>query len=132
MMRYSNFGRILLLMGMSWLGVLTLSLSSASLSQTPTQEKAAECRQYVVRRIEVIGNENMQDRIVRRRITFSEGKTLTEKDIEQAIKNLNRLKRLEKLKREDIEITYAVADPATPDWRCFADILIHVKEKKRR
>jgi hypothetical protein len=39
---------------------------------------------------------------------------------------------MEKLKREDIEITWAVADPATPGWHCFADIPIPVKEKKRR
>jgi len=128
---YSNSERNLLLMGMSLLVVLTQCLSSAKWSQAIGEEKPAECRTYAIRRIEFIGNENTRDRIVRRRITFSEGKTLTEKDIEQTIKNLNRLKRLEKLKRKDIEITYAVADPATPDWHCFADILIHLKEKKR-
>ena len=104
MKRYNHPRRILLLIAMPGLVVLFPNLSSARWSQTIAQEKTAECRTYAVRRIEFIGNENTRDRIVRRRIAFSEGKTLREKDIEQTIKNLNRLKRLEKLKRKDIEI----------------------------
>jgi Surface antigen variable number repeat len=129
---HNNIRRMLLLLAMSWLVVLLPDLAAAWWSQTISQEEPAECRTYSVRRIEFIGNDNTRDRIVRRRIAFSEGKTLSEQDIERTIKNLNRLKRLEKLKREDIEITYAVEDPATPGWHCFADILIRIKEKKRR
>ena len=117
---------------MPLLVVLLPYLPSARCSQTVSQEKAADCRTYPVRRIQFIGNENTRDRILRRRITFSEGKPLTEQDIERTIKKLNGLKRLEKLKREDIEIEYGVEDSATPGWHCFADILIHVKEKKRQ
>jgi outer membrane protein assembly factor BamA len=123
---------MLLLMAISLLVVLLPYLSSANWSQDSAQEKPAECRTYAVRRIEVTGNESTRDNIIRRRIVLSGGKTLTERDIEQTLKNLNRLKRIEKLKREDIEITYAVKAPVTPDWYCFADVLIHVKEKKRR
>jgi len=119
-------------MAISLLVVLLPYLSSAFCPQAIAQEKTAECRTYAVRRIEVTGNENTRDNIIRRRIVLSEGKTLAEKDIEQTLKNLNRLKRIERLKREDIETTYAVKDPATPDWHCFADILIRIKEKKRR
>ena len=132
MKSYQGRRRLPLLLPCCSLIALLPILSLATRTQTTPQIKASECRTYAVRRIEFIGNENTRDRIVRRRVTFSEGKTLTEKDIEQTMKNLNRLKRLEKLKREDIEITYAVTDPATPDWHCFADILIHVKEKKKR
>ena len=115
-----------------FLFVVSLSnLSSASSLQTISPDKPAECRAYSVRRIEFIGNENTRDRIVRRRVAFSEGKTLSERDIERTIKNLNGLKLLEKLRREDIEIKYAVEEPATPHGHCLADILIHVKEKKR-
>jgi hypothetical protein len=132
MIGYSKFGKVLLLVALSLLTRPVPNLLLVKPAQTTSQGKPAACHTYAVRRIEFIGNQNTRDRIVRRRIAFSESKTLTEKDIEQTIKNLNRLKRLEKLKREDIEITYAEADPAMPDWHCFADILIHVKEKKRR
>ena len=131
MIRYDNSGRLLLLMASSLLVALLPNLSLASWSQTISQQKTAECSKYSVRRVEFVGNEKTRDRIVRRRVAFSEGKALSEQDIDRTIKNLNRLKHLEKLKREDIEIRYAVTDPATPDWRCFADILIHVKERTR-
>lgn len=132
MKHYNNSGRVVSLLAMAWLVVLLPSLSLARWSQPTSQEANTKCRTYSVRRIEFIGNQNTRDRIVRRRITFSEGKALSEEDIQHTIKNLSRLKRLENLKREDIEINYAVEDLATPDWHCFADILIHVKEKKRR
>ena len=127
-----NLMRMLSSVTMFLLTVLLPNSSSASSSQTISREKPAECRAYSVRRVEFIGNEDTGDRVLRRRIAFSEGKTLSERDIEQTIKKLNRLKQLEKLKRQDIEIKYAVEDPATPEWHCFADIRIHIREKTRR
>src|SRR5947209_1171889 len=114
MKRFKSYGRMLLLVIVSLPVVLLPGLSSAEWSQTILQEKTSECRTYAVRRIECIGNEHTRDRIVWRRVTLSVGKTLSEEDIERTLKNLNRLKRLEKLKLEDIEIKYAVEDQATP------------------
>jgi outer membrane protein assembly factor BamA len=118
-------------MAMSLLVVLLPKGSAAMWPQNISKEKATECSTYSVRRIEFTGNAHTRDRYVRRKITLSEGKPLSERDIERTIKNLNRLRRLEELTRADITIAYGVEDPETPAWHCFADIHIHVKEKKR-
>lgn len=132
MMDHLDSEKVRLLLCMPLLILLAPGLSAASRVESIAQEKTSECRTYAARRIEFIGNANTRDRIVRRRIAFAEGKPITEKEIAQTIKNLSSLKRIEKLKREDIEITPVAADPVTNEWRCFADILIHVKETKRR
>jgi outer membrane protein assembly factor BamA len=111
---------------------LLASLPSAKRSQAIAQEKTAECPTYTVRRVEFIGDERTRDHVTLRRIPFREGKALSDKDIERTIKRLNRIKSLEKLKREDIGITYVEKAPAIPDRHCYADILIHVREKKQR
>jgi hypothetical protein len=114
--------------------LLGLLFSSNTAAQDPKEvtspEKRPECKSYSVRRIEFINNTHTRDRYLRRPITLSEGKMLSEKDIESTIRKLNRLKRIEKLTRKDIIIGYGVDDPGTPNWYCFADVSIRIKEKK--
>jgi hypothetical protein len=111
--------------------VLVVYAAAQEKQEFTTPEKRAECSNYSVRRIEFINNVSIMDRYLRRPITLSEGKRLSEKDIQSTIKKLNGLKRIEKMTREDIKIGYGVYDPGTPAWHCFADVLIHVKERKR-
>lgn len=109
-----------------------LSVNSLARSLQKTSEKPAQCSTYSVRRIEIVGNTHTSDDALMRRIAFRIGKAFTERDIERTIKNLNRFGGVEKVMRQDISIEYGVNDAETPDWHCFADVLIEVKEKKRK
>jgi len=119
-------------------GSLVLSLAAlflasyvrASGSQAGPQSESRDCDRYLVRRIEFNGNAHTGDRPIRRRIALSEGRSLSERDIEKTIKNLNRWGRLERITREDVIVAFSTDDPETPSWHCFADVRIHVREKR--
>jgi hypothetical protein len=99
--------------------------------QTVSHNKPTECDTYKVRRVEVVGNKSTKDHSIARRIAFSIGSPFSERDIERTVKNLNRWGRLKQIKREDIIVTFSVSDPEMPDWHCFVDVLVRVKEKAK-
>jgi outer membrane protein assembly factor BamA len=102
---------------------------TALAQQTGSKDKSPECEVHKVRRIEIVGNHRTRHRVVMRSVTFLQGKPFSERDAEQTIKNLNKSGRFHKAVREDITVTFQVTDPELSDWRCFADLVIRVKEK---
>lgn len=122
-----HFAQIALLFAIT-LGSLSIAEHAKAITQTEIQE----CSTYTVRRIEVEGNEFTCDRDIAKRITFAIGKRYSPDDVERTILQLNRWGHLEKMNRKSIDVTQRAYDPATPDFRCFVDILIHVKEKARK
>ena len=110
---------------------LLLGVLTAPSSQLAAQREPVGCTAYTVRRVEVSGNEFTRHRDVAKRITFAEGKPFTELDMERTIRKLNKWGHFEKLNRENISATFG-SDPETREFRCFVDILINVKEKRKK
>jgi len=103
----------------------------ASGSQLVAQREPAGCTAYTVRRVEVSGNEFTRHRDVAKRIAFAEGKPFTELDMERTIGKLNKWGHFEKLSRENISLTYG-SDPKTREFQCFVDLVVNVKEKRKK
>lgn len=116
-------------------GLLVLLLGTISVPGHPkpgAQTKTVECPVYTVGRIEVVGNEFARHREVAKRIAFREGKPFLEIDAKCTIHLLNRWAHFEKVNRESIVVTYHAYDEARPDLQCFVDILVSLKEKRRK
>jgi hypothetical protein len=113
-----------------WLLVLLLPADSLGWQSRTSKDEPEQCTTYSVRRIEIVGITHTSDEAIMRKVAFRIGKVFSERDIERTIKKLNRWGELEGVVREDISIKHGLDDPETPGWRCFADVLIQVREKK--
>ena len=80
---------------------------------------------FQLRRLEFIGNETTRDNIVRRKVLLQEGTTYNQDLMDKSLRNLNGLKRFETLTMADVEIN-------TDEQQKIVDLLIHLKEIKRR
>ena len=131
-MRYNTSWMALCVSVLSPLAMSFATFSGISHAQhgSPGKPNPKECETYVVRRVEIHGNAHTRDRSIRRRIALNEGELFSERDIERSIKNLNRWGHLHRLRREDVTVTFASDDPDMPDWHCFADVAVHIKEKR--
>lgn len=59
---------------------------------------------YHLRRLEMMGNENTRDRIIRRRVALQEGTAFDEELLELSIKRINQLGIFEEFTREDVAV----------------------------
>ena len=60
---------------------------------------------YHLRRLEMIGNQNTRDRVIRRRVALQEGAVFDEDLLDLSIKRINQLGIFEDFTRGDIEVT---------------------------
>lgn len=59
---------------------------------------------YRLRRLEMIGNENTRDRVIRRRVALEEGAAIDEELLELSVKRINQLGIFEEFTRGDVEV----------------------------
>jgi outer membrane protein insertion porin family len=78
---------------------------------------------YIFRKIEFVGNQIMEDRLLRRKVGIKEGSVYSGDGLETAIRRLNSMGLFEKLDSEDYEVYI-------DDGAKEVDILIKLKEKR--
>lgn len=80
---------------------------------------------FQLRKLELIGNATTRDRTIRRKILLDEGTTYNQDLMDKSLKRINDLKLFETLTMADVEIN-------TDEQQKAVDLLIHLKETKRR
>ena len=77
---------------------------------------------YQLRRLEMIGNQNTHDRVIRRRVALQEGAVFDEQLLELSIKRINQLGIFEDFTRGDVEVTANKRGH-------FVDLVFRLREK---
>jgi outer membrane protein assembly factor BamA len=98
------------------------SFNAISLAQSKAVDSSDKGRGYVIRRVEFIGNETLDDKFVYKTIGLFPTKIYKPNEIENCINRLNKLGRFERVRKENVEITFN-------DQERFVDIAFHLKEK---
>ena len=80
---------------------------------------------FRLRRLEFTGNETMKDDKVYRKMVLRIGELYNQDLMDKSLRNLNDMKRFETLTMADVEIN-------TDEQQKIVDLLIHLKEIKRR
>ncbi len=80
--------------------------SKASASEAALSDRIViiEGPVYIVRRIEMLGNENTRDNVIRRRVALYEGTPYDEDLMELSIKRINQLGIFEEFTKDDVEM----------------------------
>jgi outer membrane protein assembly factor BamA len=98
------------------------SFNAISLAQSKTVDSSDKGKGYIIRRVEFIGNETLDDKFVYRTIGLFPTEIYKPDEIENCINRLNKLGRFERVRKENVEITFN-------DQERFVDITFHLKEK---
>jgi outer membrane protein insertion porin family len=77
---------------------------------------------YHLRRLEMIGNQNTRDRVIRRRVALQEGAVFDEELLELSIKRINQLGIFEEFTRGDVEVRVSKKGH-------FVDLAFRLREK---
>ncbi|HXI94175.1 MAG TPA: POTRA domain-containing protein [Blastocatellia bacterium] len=86
--------------GLSW----SKAEKTADASAPDVTVDVTEGPVYHLRRLEMIGNENTHDRVIRRRVALQEGAVFDEELLELSIKRINQLGIFEDFTRGDVEV----------------------------
>jgi len=89
----------------------------------------AEKEQYRVRRIELIGNANTRDQVIRRRLLQNEGDIFSRKLLEQSLRNVSTLTNFSPVRLQDVEVHLSKNDK-TIDF--LINLHEHTPSRKRR
>ena len=81
-----------------------------------------EGRSYSLRRLEMMGNVNTRDRVIRRRVALQEGSVFDEELLELSIKRINQLGIFEEFTRDEVEVSINKKGH-------FIDLTFKLKEK---
>lgn len=84
----------------------------------------AEADEYTVRRIEFSGNATIRHDVLARRVLFEEGDIFSRKSLERSVKNLSKLKVIERVRLSDVEVRLDRENE-------HIDFLFCVKERRR-
>ena len=77
---------------------------------------------YRLRRLEMIGNENTSDRVIRRRVALQEGAAFDEELLELSVRRINQLGIFEEFTRADVEVRVSKKGH-------FVDLAFRLREK---
>jgi len=80
---------------------------------------------FEVRRLEIVGNENTSDRIIRRQVLLQEGRPYGQRLVDESLIRINRLGRFEELTMENVRLEL-------DERGQFVDVRIQLREKSRR
>ena len=83
----------------------------------------AEGPVYSVHRLEMHGNRNTRDKVIRRRVPLQEGNTFDEDLLELSIKRVNLLGIFDEFTREDVSVKVNRKEP-------YVDLVFHLREKE--
>jgi len=105
----------------------TLSWKDAEKSNKPASATTvvltvAEGPVYRLRRLEMIGNDETRDNVIRRRVAVNEGNAFDEELLELSIKRINQLGIFQEFTREDIDVKVNKKGK-------FVDLTFRLKEK---
>jgi len=78
---------------------------------------------YSVHRLEMHGNRNTRDKVIRRRVPLQEGNTFDEDLLELSIKRVNLLGIFDEFTREDVSVKVNRKEP-------YVDLVFHLREKE--
>ena len=79
---------------------------------------------FQLRKLEFVGNDTTNDKIIRRKVLLDEGTTYNQDLMDKSLRQINSLKLFETLTMADVEIN-------TDEQQKIVDLLIHFKELKR-
>jgi len=135
----------------AWITILSLFLLSQyvvanrqNTQQTGSQKRKFTCSQseaernallaeaekgsYTARRLEFVGNENIRDPLLRRRILVNEGDLYTRKILEDSLTNLSKVRAIEKVSLENVVIELERPSKVVDTVICVTD----KREKKKK
>ena len=87
--------------------------------------REAEANDYFIRRLEFLGNENIQDGVLRKRMrALQEGEKFRRTNLVSSLKNVSRLKTLQEVRFSDVVLRLEKSDK-------LMDMIICFREKKK-
>jgi outer membrane protein assembly factor BamA len=96
-----------------------------SCSQPESERNAlieeAEKGGYRARRVEFVGNENISDKVLRRRLLFTEGDLYTRKILGNSLKSLSKLKIIKPVSLENVIVSLERKDKIVDTIICVTD-----------
>ena len=86
--------------------------------------RKAEANNYVIRRLEFVGNESIRDGVIRKRMrSLQEGEKFRRSNLVRSLANVSRLKTIHPVRFSDVVLRLEESDK-------FVDVVICFKEKK--
>jgi hypothetical protein len=87
--------------------------------------RKAQKNQYLIRRIEFVGNQNISDAVLRRRVWLQEGNVFTRAMLVKSLAHVSKLKMISPVKLSDVMAQLNEEEKTI-------DVLICFKERRRR